>query len=125
MWYPKLHWQLIASNIDNVFMAHIHCCVPAGANAGVVLWLYGTPSSGNPPGPGAGPQNGVLSSGVATAANIVGSLVGQPLSALIDQMDAGNTYTNVHTNDGVAPTDTGPGDFPGGEVRGQNQPAGH
>jgi hypothetical protein len=25
----------------------------------------------------------------------------------------------VHTNDGVPPTDTGPGDFPGGEIRGQ------
>jgi hypothetical protein len=25
----------------------------------------------------------------------------------------------VHTNDGVAPTNTGPGDFPGGEIRGQ------
>jgi hypothetical protein len=25
----------------------------------------------------------------------------------------------VHTNDGVAPPDTGPGDFPGGEIRGQ------
>jgi len=34
-------------------------------------------------------------------------------------MRAGNTYVNVHTNDGVAPTNTGPGDFPGGEIRGQ------
>jgi hypothetical protein len=25
----------------------------------------------------------------------------------------------VHTNDGVAPANTGPGDFPGGEIRGQ------
>jgi hypothetical protein len=25
----------------------------------------------------------------------------------------------VHTNDGVAPPNTGPGDFPGGEIRGQ------
>lgn len=32
----------------------------------------------------------------------------------------GDTYVNVHTNDGVAPPDTGPGDFPGGEIRGQN-----
>jgi hypothetical protein len=34
-------------------------------------------------------------------------------------MQSGNTYVNVHTNDGVAPTNTGPGDFPGGEIRGQ------
>jgi hypothetical protein len=25
----------------------------------------------------------------------------------------------VHTNDGVPPPNTGPGDFPGGEIRGQ------
>src|SRR5262249_21762909 len=31
----------------------------------------------------------------------------------------GNTYVNVHTNDGVPPANTGPGDFPGGEIRGQ------
>ena len=37
-------------------------------------------------------------------------------------MRAGNTYVNVHTNDGAAPPNTGPGDFPGGEVRGQLLP---
>ena len=26
---------------------------------------------------------------------------------------------NVHTDNGVAPANTGPGDFPGGEIRGQ------
>lgn len=34
-------------------------------------------------------------------------------------MRAGEAYVNVHTNDGVAPDNTGPGDFPGGAVRGQ------
>jgi hypothetical protein len=34
-------------------------------------------------------------------------------------MVAGETYVNVHTNDGVDPTNTGPGDIPGGEIRGQ------
>jgi hypothetical protein len=42
-----------------------------------------------------------------------------PLSALVDAMRAGNTYVNVHTNDGVDPVNTGPGDFPGGEIRNQ------
>jgi hypothetical protein len=32
---------------------------------------------------------------------------------------AGNAYVNVHTSDGVDPGNTGPGDFPGGEIRGQ------
>jgi hypothetical protein len=120
----ELRWQLISSNIDNVFMAHIHRG-PVTGTGGIVLWLYGTPPSGNPPGPGSGPQNGVLSSGVAHASDLVNALAGQPLSALIAEMDAGNTYTNVHTNDGVGSTNTGPGDFPGGEIRGQNRPAGH
>ena len=35
------------------------------------------------------------------------------------QIRNSNAYVNIHTNDGVAPTNTGPGDFPGGEVRGQ------
>ena len=34
-------------------------------------------------------------------------------------IENGNAYVNVHTNDGVAPVNTGPGDFPGGEIRGQ------
>ena len=46
-------------------------------------------------------------------------LAGHPLSDLIDALRLGNAYVNVHTNDGVAPTNTGPGDFPGGEIRGQ------
>ena len=69
--------------------------------------------------PGGGRSSGVLARGTITAANLRGPLAGQPLSALIAQMRAGNTYVNVHTNDGVAPPDTGPGDFPGGEIRGQ------
>jgi hypothetical protein len=31
---------------------------------------------------------------------------------------------NVHTNDGIDPTNTGAGDFPGGEIRGQIRLAG-
>jgi hypothetical protein len=37
---------------------------------------------------------------------------------VLDAIRAGRTYVNVHTNDGIAPTNTGPGDFPGGEIRG-------
>jgi len=52
-------------------------------------------------------------------ANLINALAGHPLSDLIDQIEAGNAYANVHTNDGVGATNTGPGDFPGGEIRGQ------
>ena len=108
----SLSYRLIATNIDNVVASHIHIG-PAGVNGPVVLFLYGTAA------PGGGPLNGVISQITVTAANLVGPLAGHPLSDLIEAMSTGNAYVNVHTNDGVAPINTGPGDFPGGEIRGQ------
>jgi hypothetical protein len=111
----ELSYKLIASNIENVFMAHIHLA-PEGSNGPVVASLY--PAS--PPAvPIPGRHNGVLAEGVIRAENLVGPLAGQPLSALVAAIEAGHTYVNVHTNDFVDPTNTGPGDYPGGEVRGQ------
>jgi hypothetical protein len=43
----------------------------------------------------------------------------QNFSDLLAQIRDGNTYVNVHTNDGQGAANTGPGDFPGGEIRGQ------
>jgi len=108
----SVDFKLMATNIDNVIAAHIHIG-PLGVNGPVVVFLYG------PAAPGAGRHNGVLSTGTFTAANLTGPLAGQPLSALIDAMRSGNAYVNVHTNDGVAPINEGPGDFPGGEIRAQ------
>ena len=45
--------------------------------------------------------------------------VRQALRVHLAAIESGNTYINVHTDDGVAPANTGPGDFPGGEIRGQ------
>lgn len=114
----EVSYRLIAANIDNVVQAHIHFPAPEGANAGVVAWLF--PEAGPPAltGP-TGPQDGVLATGTITAGDLVGALAGQPLSALIDALRSGNAYVNVHTNDGDATPNTGPGDFPGGEIRGQ------
>jgi hypothetical protein len=113
----ELSYKLIAANIENAFMAHIHMG-PAGANGPIVVWLF--PSTAAVCGPlGAGRMDGVLAEGTITAANLTGPLAGQPLSALLAEIRAGNAYVNVHTDDGVAPTNTGPGDFPGGEIRGQ------
>ena len=78
-----------------------------------MAFLYGPVAAGG------GRTDGVLSKPTVTAANLIGPLTGQPLSALISEIEAGNAYVNVHTDDGVAPTNTGPGDFPGGEIRGQ------
>jgi hypothetical protein len=112
-----LNFLLLVANIENVVAAHIHLA-PAGSNGPVVAFLFGPAPAGS------GPVDGVLAQGVITAADLSGPLAGQPLSALINEMRAGNTYVNVHTNDGIDPPNTGPGDFPGGEVRGQIAPAG-
>ena len=108
----ELHYKLIVANINNVVQAHIHLAQP-GVNGNIVAFLYGLVP------PAGGRTDGVLAEGTITAANLINDLAGQPLSALIDQMRAGNAYVNVHTNDGVGPINTGPGDFPGGEIRGQ------
>ena len=79
----------------------------------VVAFLYGTVP------PGGGPERGVLSTGTITASNLIGPLAGHPLSDLVAAIIDGMAYVNVHTDDGVAPANTGPGDFPGGEIRGQ------
>ena len=111
----SLEYKLIAANIDNVFMAHIHMQVP-GQNGPIVVWLY--PSTAPVPGPpGAGRTDGVLAEGTITAANLIGPLAGHPLSDLVAAMRTGNAYVNLHTNDGVDGIDTGAGDFPGGEIR--------
>jgi len=100
----ELSYKLIVANLENLHMAHIHRA-PAGSNGGVVVWLY---PSAPPMMMIPGTTNGILAEGVITAANLSGTLAGQPLSALINEMTAGNTYVNVHT---MA--------FGGGEIRGQ------
>lgn len=69
-------------------------------------------------------MQGVLAEGTITSANLVGPLAGMDFSVLVAAIRAGGVYANVHTNDGVAPANTGPGDFPGGEIRGQLRAAG-
>ncbi len=113
----ELRYRLISSNVDNVFMAHIHVA-PAGVNGPIVAFLFG------PVAPGGGRTDGVLAHGTITAANLIGPLAGHPLSDLVAALSDGGAYANVHTNDGVPPTNTGPGDFPGGEIRGQIRVAG-
>jgi len=105
-------FTLIAANIENVVFAHIHCAA-AGVNGPVgVTLVHGMP-------PGGGRFDGVLSSGTITAPDPGNSCGWVTMADVFNAMNSGNTYVNVHTNDGVAPTNTGPGDFPGGEIRGQ------
>ena len=118
----SMAFEVWVNNITNVTQAHIHLA-PKGTNGGIVVWFYPhTISTAALPG-GGGPFTGLLAKGTFTAADFRGSLAGQPMSALVDAILAGNAYSNVHTDDGVAPPNTGPGDFPGGEIRGQLEKA--
>lgn len=107
-----LDFKLTVANIRNVVAAHIHLGA-RGINGPIVAFLFG------PAGPGGGRTDGVLVGGTITAADLIGPLAGHRLSALLAEMRAGNAYVNVHTDDGLDGANTGPGDFPGGEIRGQ------
>jgi len=101
-----LTFKLIASNIEGVTQSHIHCG-PPGVNGPVVVFLYGFNPAGVAP-------NGILNQGTITAANVIA----RPASAIcpggvaslddvIEKMNNGGAYVNVHTLV-----------FPGGEIRG-------
>jgi hypothetical protein len=111
----RLHYKLNVANIENVFQAHLHMA-PVGENGPIVAWLY---PSAPPAVPIPGRTQGTLAEGAITADDLMGPLAGQSLEALLEAIAAGNIYANVHTNDFVDPPNTGPGDFPGGEIRGQ------
>lgn len=101
-----LTWNITLANTNNVTASHIH--VGGTEVAGpIVLPLYAAAKSNNP-----------TISGTITRATFASPL-GVSWDALISLMRSGDTYANVHTDDGVAPANTGPGDFPGGEIRGQ------
>jgi hypothetical protein len=100
----SLAYTLIVANIVDVTQSHIHMA-PAGANGGIVAWLY---PSAPPLQLIPGRSQGILGQGVITAANLVGALAGQTLQDLLDAIAAGNTYVNVHTVQ-----------LPPGEIRGQ------
>jgi hypothetical protein len=95
-----------------VTAAHIHLGA-RGMNGPVVAMLYG------PVSPGGGRKSGVLAEGTITSAVLTGDLAGHPLADLVMAMNAGNTYVNVHTDDGAGAPGTKSGDFPDGEIRGQ------
>ncbi|HYF91358.1 MAG TPA: CHRD domain-containing protein [Symbiobacteriaceae bacterium] len=87
--------------INQVTAAHIHLGRP-GQNGPIVAFLFGPSAPTN-----FGPVT-ILSDRVITAINLTGPLMGMSLSALIQQIIAGNAYVNVHTVRN-----------PNGEIRGQ------
>lgn len=94
----SIYYKLIVSNLDNVVAAHFHMA-NEGINGPVVAFLF----SGN-----VVEQNGILSEGVITEAELIGPLAGMSLEELIQRIQDGGIYVNVHT-----------ADFPSGAIRGQ------
>ena len=107
----ELRYQLKANRIVNVVGAHIHLA-PAGENGAIVADLMDPAGMRER-------RRGVTMRGSIVASELAGPLAGMTLADLVTRMTEGATYVNVHTNDGAEPADTGPGDFPGGEIRGQ------
>jgi hypothetical protein len=97
----ELNYKLVVANIEDVTAAHIHLA-PRGENGDIVAFLF------DPETPTEGRTNGVLAEGTITSEDLVGPLAEATLSELIDEMEAGNTYVNVHTVE-----------HPSGEIRGQ------
>ena len=96
----QLTFKLHVANIEEVTASHIHVGA-SDTNGPVVAFLFSTESP-------TGRVDGPLSTGTITAANLVGPLHGESLSALIDAINKGEAYVNVHTTVN-----------PGGEIRGQ------
>jgi len=122
----QISYTLTYTGLSNVVQAHIH---EGDANTAGSIFLFlcanGTLKANAPVPPPDCPTSSGTVTGTLTEANLIKLPTGSPpINSFADgvaQILSGNSYTNIHTDDGVAPQNTGPGDFPGGEVRGQNQ----
>jgi hypothetical protein len=99
-----MRYWLTVVDLANVQMAHIHIGPPGQAGP-VAVWLY---PAAPPPRPIPGVTSDQIAEGTFTAANFVGPLARQPMSALLAAIAQGTAYVNVHT-----------AAHPGGEIRGQ------
>jgi hypothetical protein len=92
----------------NASAGHIHVG-PAGVN-GAVTVPFTVPSPGTKAGTITGSFTAANVAAASTSDGGVGVDAGD-YNGLLQLMRAGNTYTNIHTST-----------YPGGEIRGQNQP---
>jgi hypothetical protein len=109
----SIRYEVVVKDLVNATSADLHVG-PTNANGPLVVKLF-------PAGDAAarkGPFSGVLAQGTFTASNLTGPMNGASLADLVEEIAAGNTYCNVHTNDGADPPNSGPGDYRLGEIRG-------
>ena len=98
----QVTYQLEVENISGVLQAHIHLGAP-GENGPPVAFLFGPDPDGIDV-----DDSEKIAQGVITAGDLIGPLAGMTIADLLDEMQRGNAYVNVHT--------TG---TPSGEIRGQ------
>jgi hypothetical protein len=96
----SLAYKLKVSNIENVGAVHVHTG-KKGENGAPVAMLFKGPEK-------KGRFSGTLAEGKITAKDLMGPLSGKSLKDLIKEIESGDTYVNVHTEQN-----------PGGEIRGQ------
>ena len=104
-----LTYTVDVTDLSNITAGHIHGPAASTENAGVIIGLFSTP-------PSTSPFSGRLAEGTITASS---TLNGVDFEGLLALLENGTAYVNIHTSDGVDPPNSGPGDFPGGEIRGQ------
>lgn len=109
----SVRYLLTVKDITNPVAGDLHLG-PPDANGPLVVKLFTTGGAAKK-----GPFNGVLSQGSFDASDLTGPLTGAKFEELLEQIRAGNAYCNVHTNDGMDPPYSGPGDYRLGEIRGQ------
>lgn len=102
----ELHFEVYIDCIRNVNQGHIHLG-SEDENGPVVVWLY--PQETQEPDTIEGlSREFVLAEGTITEDDLVDELEGESLDALAAEMEAGQTYVNIHSEQN-----------PEGEIRGQ------
>ena len=93
----SIDYTITATDIEAVTAGHIHFGIE-GQNGPVVVTLFEFDL----------PQNEVSESGTISADDLSGPLEGMHISDLVDTLNDGNAYANIHTEQN-----------PNGEIRGQ------
>jgi lectin family protein/CHRD domain-containing protein len=107
-----IDFSLAVVNIENIVAAHIHCA-PAGEIGSVGVTLY------SPVAPGGGAVDAFSTAGTIMEPDANNGCGWADMATITKALRSGNAYVNVRTDDGEDPPDTGAGDFPNGEIRGQ------
>ena len=95
-----LKYEIWVANMEGIVAGHIHTAA-FGENGPVVAFLIPNQTASDL-------ENGLIAEGTITEASLLGPFAGQSLEVLIEALNDGLAYVNIHT-----------ATYPGGEIRGQ------